>query len=305
MALCLAHQDSFLGVGLRHWTHDADAYCRRHGARSEHGQPNPVVYRKHTIRSAVSARTQHFRHSNDGGAFRLRLSFSAHASRPWPHRQRADIFESGESRTWRDGRTLMKGFTPLVLGILATLAFSWLGLAYIPDLQIGNLDPQSDEEGTDIYPMPKSGMAERGRRIYIANGCFYCHSEQVRADYAASDIDRKWGDRRSAPRDYIFDRPALLGKMRLGPDLANIGKRAPAEEEAAPAQPGPSNPAPPNASPPAANASPPPANTAAQQNAKPAAAQPPTSPAPAASPAQTAAASSPAASPPAANASPP
>src|SRR5437588_12775920 len=129
----------------------------------------------------------------------------------------------------------MKGFTPLVLGILATLAFSWLGLAYIPDLQIGHLDPQSDEEGTDIYPIPKSGMAERGRRIYIANGCFYCHSEQVRADYAASDIDRKWGDRRSAPRDYIFDRPALLGKMRLGPDLSNIGKRAPSEDANAPA----------------------------------------------------------------------
>src|SRR5438874_8948372 len=199
----------------------------------------------------------------------------------------------------------MKGIAPLVLGIFGTIAFSWLGLAYVPNLQIGHLDPQSDEEGSDIYPMPKSGMAERGRRIFVANGCFYCHSQQVRADYAASDIDRKWGDRRSAPRDYIFDRPALLGKMRLGPDLANIGKRAPAEEEAAPAQPGPSNPAPPNASPPAANASPPPANTAAQQNAKPAAAQPPTSPAPAASPAQTAAASSPAASPPAANASPP
>src|SRR5436190_21059475 len=149
----------------------------------------------------------------------------------------------------------MKGFTPLVLGILATLAFSWLGLAYIPDLQIGHLDPQSDEEGTDIYPMPKSGMAERGRRIYVANGCFYCHSEQVRADYAAADVDRKWGDRRSAPRDYIFDRPALLGKMRLGPDLANIGKRAPAEEEAA-ASPSPgaanASPAPPNASPSAA-----------------------------------------------------
>src|SRR2546421_12337732 len=179
----------------------------------------------------------------------------------------------------------MKGFTPLVLGILATLAFSWLGLAYIPDLQIGHLDPQSDEEGTDIYPVPKSGMAERGRRVYIANGCFYCHSEQVRADYAASDIDRKWGDRRSAPRDYIFDRPALLGKMRLGPDLANIGKRAPAEEEAAPAQPSPANPAnpaPPNTSLPAANASPPPAN--AQQNAKPAA-QPSNPPAPAAPPA--------------------
>ena len=183
----------------------------------------------------------------------------------------------------------MKGFTPLVLGILATLAFSWLGLAYIPDLQIGHLDPQSDEEGTDIYPMPKSGMAERGRRVYVANGCFYCHSEQVRADYAAADIDRprdaassptpKWGDRRSAPRDYIFDRPALLGKMRMGPDLANIGKAAPAEEEAAPAQPSPANPAAPGASPPASNASPPPANAGAQQNAKPAAQPAPPTPA--------------------------
>src|SRR5438132_3436742 len=233
----------------------------------------------------------------------------------------------------------MKGFTPLVLGILATLAFSWLGLAYIPDLQIGHLDPQSDEEGTDIYPMPKSGMAERGRRIYVANGCFYCHSEQVRADYAAADMDRprdaasspppKWGDRRSAPRDYIFDRPALLGKMRMGPDLANIGKAAPAEEEAAP-QPSPANPAAPGASPLAANAPPPPANAVAQQNAKPGAqpssptppapppaaanasaspvnaaaqqgakpaAQPPAPPASAASPPQTAAAPSPAASP--------
>src|SRR6266550_5527412 len=84
----------------------------------------------------------------------------------------------------------MKGFTPLVVGLLATLAFSWLGLAYIPDLQIGHLEPQSDEEGTDIYPMPRSGMAERGRRAYVANGCFYCHSQQIRADYAAAD-DRK------------------------------------------------------------------------------------------------------------------
>src|SRR2546428_10522414 len=126
----------------------------------------------------------------------------------------------------------MKGLVPLVLGVFGTFAFSWVGLTVIPNLQIGRLDPQMDEEGTDIYPVPKSGMVERGRRIYAANGCIYCHSQQVRADYAASDIDRKWGDRRSAPRDYLFDRPVLLGKERMGPDLANIGKRAPTEEEA-------------------------------------------------------------------------
>src|SRR6185369_11382026 len=110
----------------------------------------------------------------------------------------------------------------------------------------------------------KSGMAERGRKIYAANGCVYCHSQQVRADYAASDIDRKWGTRRSAPRDYIFDRPAMLGQLRMGPDLSNIGKRAPAEDQNATPSPPPS--ASPGASP-AANAN---ASPAASANASPA-----------------------------------
>jgi cbb3-type cytochrome oxidase cytochrome c subunit len=125
----------------------------------------------------------------------------------------------------------MKGLTTLFLGIFGTFAFSWVGLTVIPNWQIGNLNPQSDEEGTDIYPMPQSGMVTRGARVYAANGCIYCHSEQVRAEYAGADIERKWGDRRSAPRDYIFERPVFLGKMRMGQDLANIGARAPKEEE--------------------------------------------------------------------------
>jgi len=128
----------------------------------------------------------------------------------------------------------MKGLAPLFLGIFGTLAFSWVGLTVIPNWQIGHLNPQSDEEGTDIYPMPQSGMVARGGRVYAANGCIYCHSQQVRADYAADDIERKWGDRRSAPRDYIFERPVFLGKMRMGQDLSNIGARAPTEQENAP-----------------------------------------------------------------------
>jgi cbb3-type cytochrome oxidase cytochrome c subunit len=125
----------------------------------------------------------------------------------------------------------MKGLAPLFIGIFGTFAFSWVGLTVIPTWQIGSLNPQSDEEGTDIYPRPQSGMFQRGAHVYAANGCVYCHSQQVRADYIADDIERKWGDRRSAPRDYIFQRPVFLGKMRMGQDLANIGARAPAPEE--------------------------------------------------------------------------
>jgi len=173
----------------------------------------------------------------------------------------------------------MKGLVSLFLGVFGTFAFSWVGLTVIPNLQIGALNPQMDEEGTDIYPAPKSGMAERGRRIYAANGCIYCHSQQVRPDYASSDIDRKWGERRSAPRDYIFDRPVVLGQERMGPDLANIGKRAPAEEEKPAAAPGTNAPA---ASPAASNAAPPKAGAPAAP-AQPSAA-PAASPSPSASP---------------------
>ena len=131
----------------------------------------------------------------------------------------------------------MKGLVPLFLGIFGTFAFSWVGLTVIPNWQIGHLNPQMEEDGTDVYPQPQSGMVERGARVYAANGCNYCHSQQVRAEYAAADIERKWGDRRSAPRDYIFERSVFLGKMRMGQDLANIGARAPAEQENAPAPP--------------------------------------------------------------------
>ena len=137
----------------------------------------------------------------------------------------------------------MKGLAPLFLGIFGTFAFSWIGLTVIPTWQIGHLSPETDEEGTDIYPRPQSGMFKQGEHVYAANGCVYCHTQQVRADYIADDIERKWGTRRSTPRDYIFDRPVFLGKMRMGQDLANIGARAPAPEES-PAPAGAAGPAP-------------------------------------------------------------
>ncbi len=179
----------------------------------------------------------------------------------------------------------MKGLAPLFLGIFGTFTFSWFGLTLIPNWQIGHLNPQSDEEGTDIYPMPQSGMVTRGARVYAANGCNYCHSEQVRAAYAGSDIERKWGDRRSAPRDYLFDRPVLLGKMRMGQDLANIGARAPAEQQSpapagSPAAPGTtaSSPAPVGAAAPAPGTAPAAGPTASPGSAT----AKPTSPSPAA-----------------------
>jgi len=200
----------------------------------------------------------------------------------------------------------MKGLQPLFLGIFGIFAFSWLGMTVVPNFQIGSLNPQSDEEGTDIYPQPPSGMVTHGAQVYAANGCFYCHSQQVRPEYGGSDIERKWGDRRSAPRDYIFEPVVFLGKMRNGPDLANIGHRPEMQESGAAASPSPTASASPvaqaQASPsaPAASASPAgagspaaAANPAASPAGPPAAVSPAPSPSGTSAPATAGAASAP------------
>jgi cytochrome c oxidase cbb3-type subunit 2 len=68
-----------------------------------------------------------------------------------------------------------------------------------------------------------------GRQTYIANGCVYCHSQQPRDIKQAPDFKRGWG-RASVAGDYAYDTPHLLGTMRTGPDLLNIGARQPSKD---------------------------------------------------------------------------
>ena len=42
-----------------------------------------------------------------------------------------------------------------------------------------------------------------------------------------ADIARGWGVRQSVAADYLYDAPVQLGSLRAGPDLSNIGVRAP------------------------------------------------------------------------------
>jgi cbb3-type cytochrome oxidase cytochrome c subunit len=41
------------------------------------------------------------------------------------------------------------------------------------------------------------------------------------------DMARGWGTRRTVAADYLYDYPVMLGALRVGPDLANIGTRSP------------------------------------------------------------------------------
>ena len=117
----------------------------------------------------------------------------------------------------------------LFLGAFFTLSVSWLGFVLSPQLQIGGR-PQIEVKATgELYPSMRPGLARQGEQVYRANGCFYCHSEQVRAKGFGADIERGWGARsgrvQSVDQDYLYDRPVMLGNQRVGPDLANIGRR--------------------------------------------------------------------------------
>lgn len=117
----------------------------------------------------------------------------------------------------------MKSTSLLFIGVFAAFTVGFCGLILVPQAQIGNLQPQVDEDGADVYPVDISGLPEQGRRAYIANGCIACHTQQVRDAHMGPDVEREWGTRRTAPRDYIYENPAALGSMRNGPDLSNVG----------------------------------------------------------------------------------
>lgn len=116
----------------------------------------------------------------------------------------------------------------LFLATFFAMSVSWLSFVLVPQLQIGRQPEVQAMDGTP-YPPMRPGMARQGEQVYRANGCFYCHTEQVRPRSWGSDVERGWGGRpgevQSVDEDYLYDQPAMLGTQRIGPDLANIGSR--------------------------------------------------------------------------------
>lgn len=110
----------------------------------------------------------------------------------------------------------------LFLGALLALGASFYGFILRPQIALGRMVETKTIGDENTYPMARPGLAAQGEQIYRANGCVYCHSQQVRA--MPADLER-YGLRRSVAADYLFDSPAQLGRQRMGPDLTNIGAR--------------------------------------------------------------------------------
>lgn len=111
-----------------------------------------------------------------------------------------------------------------VLGGTSTITLSIFLFVLAPRIQVSAVDKEAVSA-----QLPYTESELRGRKTYIDNGCVYCHSQQVRDPVAGADKHFGWG-RASLPSDYIHDKPHLLGTMRTGPDLSNIGSRQPSRD---------------------------------------------------------------------------
>ncbi len=109
----------------------------------------------------------------------------------------------------------------LLFGIIATFVIAMFGLTIVPKFFI--------DEGVREPTYLTSFEITEGHRIFVREGCIYCHSKQVRPEGFGADFERGWG-RASLPTDYRNLLPHNLGTMRTGPDLANIGARQPSRD---------------------------------------------------------------------------
>jgi cytochrome c oxidase cbb3-type subunit I/II len=66
---------------------------------------------------------------------------------------------------------------------------------------------------------PYTPLELAGRDIYLAEGCYNCHSQMIRPLFAETE---RYGEY-SKPGEFIYDRPFQWGSRRIGPDLAREG----------------------------------------------------------------------------------
>lgn len=103
-----------------------------------------------------------------------------------------------------------------VMAVLIVLAISIGGLVEIVPLMFKGavVDPAP---GVHVY----SPLRLAGRDIYVKEGCYGCHSQQIRPFRSETE---RYGHY-SVAGEFVYDRPFQWGSKRTGPDLARVGGR--------------------------------------------------------------------------------
>jgi cytochrome c oxidase cbb3-type subunit 2 len=100
----------------------------------------------------------------------------------------------------------------LLLGIIVTVAIGGL-VEIVPLFTIGETIENVDGV------RPYSPLELVGRNIYIREGCYLCHSQQIRP---FRDEVERYGHY-SLAAESMYDHPFQWGSKRTGPDLARVG----------------------------------------------------------------------------------
>jgi len=103
-----------------------------------------------------------------------------------------------------------------LMSILIVVAISIGGLVEILPLM-------ASSDATEPYPgvTPYPALQLAGRDIYVREGCYGCHSQQIRPFRSETE---RYGPY-SVAGEFVYDRPFQFGSKRTGPDLARVGKR--------------------------------------------------------------------------------
>ncbi len=103
-----------------------------------------------------------------------------------------------------------------LLAILILVAISFGGLAQIVPLMF---KATVVEAAPGVEPYDALRLA--GRDIYVREGCYNCHSQQIRPFRSETE---RYGHY-SVAGEFVYDRPFQWGSKRTGPDLARVGGR--------------------------------------------------------------------------------
>jgi cytochrome c oxidase cbb3-type subunit II len=103
-----------------------------------------------------------------------------------------------------------------LMSVLIVVVISIGGLVEIVPLMASSATTEPYE---GVRPYPALQLA--GRDIYVREGCYGCHSQQIRPFRSETE---RYGPY-SVAGEFVYDRPFQFGSKRTGPDLARVGKR--------------------------------------------------------------------------------
>ncbi len=101
-----------------------------------------------------------------------------------------------------------------LMGVLIAIVISFAGLVEIVPLmfQASVIEPHPNLK-------PYTALELAGRDVYVAEGCYNCHSQSIRPFV---DETLRYGHYSQA-NEFVYDRPFQWGSKRTGPDLHRVG----------------------------------------------------------------------------------